>query len=163
MNRKTIIIASVIIVILILAIVAYLFMNRTTVYVDPQTIKEVVNQDFQVNITVSNVANLYGWQFKLGWNATILGLMNVTEGPFLKSIRQTIFSYKLNETNYHIVVECSYMGNVPGANGNGVLATIRFHVNEARNCTLNLYDTELIDPSEKDISHVTNVGHFTAP
>jgi hypothetical protein len=163
MNRKTIIIAFVIIVILIVAVVAYLFINRTAVYVDPQTIKEAVNHDFQINITVSNVANLYGWYFKLGWNATLLGLVNVTEGPFLKSIQQTIFSYKLNETNYHVVVDCSYMGDVPGANGNGVLAMIRFHVKEAGNCTLNLYDTELLDSSEKDISHVTNVGQFTAP
>jgi hypothetical protein len=163
MNRKTIIIASAIIVILILAVVAYLFMNRTTVYVDPQTIKEGANQDFQVNVTVSNVANLYGWEFKLGWNAAILGLVNVTEGPFLASIHDTIFSHKLNETNYHVVVDCSYRGDVLGANGNGVLATIRFHVNEAGNCTLNLYNTVLLDPSGKDISHVTNVGHFTAP
>jgi hypothetical protein len=163
MNRKTIVLVSVIIVVLILAIVALLFMNRTTVYVDPQMIKEGVNQDFQINVTVSNVANLYGWEFKLGWNATILDLANVTEGPFLKSIRQTVFSYYLNKTNYHVVVDCSYMGDVLGANGNGVLATIRFHVNEAGNCTLNLYDAELLDPSGKDISHVTNVGQFTTP
>jgi hypothetical protein len=161
MNRKTIIIVFVIITILILVTVAYLIMNRTTVYVDPQTIKEPVNQNFQINITVSNVANLYGWYFKLGWNATILSLVNVTEGPFLKSIHQTIFSYKLNQTSYHYVVDCSYMGDVSGANGTGVLATIRFHVNEAGNCTLNLYDTELLDPSGKDINHITNVGHFT--
>jgi hypothetical protein len=163
MNRKTIIIVSVIIIILILAVVMYLFTYRTTVYVDPQTIEEAVNRDFQINVAVSNVANLYGWEFKLGWNATILGLVNVTEGPFLNSIRQTIFSCKLNETNYHILVDCSYVGYVPGASGNGVLATIRFHVNEVGNCTLNLYDTELLDPSGKDITHVTNVGHFTAP
>ena len=146
-----------------MGVVAYLLVNRTTVYVDPQTVEEAVGKNFTINVRVSNVANLYGWEFKLGWNATILGLVNVTEGPFLNSTGQTLFSYKLNETEYHIVVDCSHLSDIPGTSGSGVLATVQFHVNETGNCMLHLYDTDLLDPSGKDITHATSSGQFTAP
>jgi hypothetical protein len=164
MNRKIIIIISILIVIAI--ILAFLFINKTTslatVYVDPQTTEKVVGQNFTVNISVSDIANLYGWEFKLGWNLTILDLVNVTEGAFLKSGRPTFFTYRLNVTGSYVLIDCTLLGNVTGASGNGVLASIEFHVKESGTCDLSLYDTKLEDPSEEMLTHTTNGGRLTA-
>jgi len=164
MKRKIIIILSILIV--TATILAFLFINKTnsmaTVYVDPQTTEKVVGQDFTVNVSVSDVVNLYGWEFKLGWNFTILEFVNATEGTFLKSGGSTFFTYMLNVTGSYVLVDCTLLGNIAGAKGNGVLASIQFRVKESGVCDLDLYDTKLEDPSEEMLTHTTNGGRLTA-
>src|SRR4030065_2024532 len=41
------------------------------VFVNPATSHALIGQNITVNIDVSNVTDLYGWEFKLGWNNTI--------------------------------------------------------------------------------------------
>jgi hypothetical protein len=164
MNRKIVIFLTVLVIVVIAA--AYFLINRTAsmtiVYVDPGTIEKGVGQDFIVNVSASNVDNLYGWEFKLGWNAAILDLLGVTEGMFLKSGGSTFFTYRLNETVGYVLVDCSLLGNVGGVNGTGALASIQLHVRSGGSCDLNLYDTKLVDPSAQTIDHTANSGHFSA-
>jgi hypothetical protein len=162
MNRKKIIIISCLIIATIL--LAYLVFNMiinkpTTLYIDPQTIKRAVGQDFTINISISNVADLYGWQLQLSWNKTILDVVNVTEGTFLKSHGQTFFSQKINDTGSLLSV-CNRWGNVSGINGSGVLAAVQFHVKGSGECDLNLYETILVSSSEKSITHIVKSGKF---
>jgi hypothetical protein len=130
------------------------------VSVDPANSYAAIGQNITVNIDVSNVTDLYGWEFKLGWNNTVLELLNVTEGPFLKSNGATFFTSKINSTDPHIIVDCTRLVDLPEANANGALATITFQVLQLGDCDLNLYDTTLVNSFEQTLDHTTSGGHF---
>jgi hypothetical protein len=163
MNKKIVVFLTTLIIVVIA--VAFFLINKTTsgpmVYVDPSMIERGVGQDFTVNINASDIDNLVGWQFQLGWNLTILTLINVTEGAFLKSGGDTFFGYELNETLGYVLAYSSLLRNVTGVNGTGVLASIELHVKNQGSCNLDLHNTELVDASEQLITHTTNGGHFS--
>jgi hypothetical protein len=167
MNRKRIIIVITCLIIATI-LLAYLFFNvvmnkPTTLYVDPQTSETAVGQDFTVNISISNVADLFGWGSRLSWNATILAIVNETEGTFLRSHGTTFFYPTINTTGY-LILDCTLTDNLTGVSGNGVLATIQFHVKESGHCDLDLYDTELSDSSEPPhaLTHTVVNGQFSS-
>ena len=166
MNKKIILTLASSLLIITGIIAAYLLTNMTnpgtTVYVTPDKVVRSIDGDFSVNISISNVANLYAWECKLGWNASVMDLVNVTEGSFLEKAGATFFDYRLNETFSHVVIDCTLLGNLAGVDGNGVLASIQLHVKNEGTCDLVLYDTKLVDASERMIAHAVNGGHFSA-
>jgi len=136
----------------------------TTVRVSPPSITAEVGNNFSINMTISNVLNLYAWEFKLGWNPALLDLVNVSEGSFLRAGGDTFFTYKTNTTFGYMIVDCTLLGLVPGVSGSGTLTTITFHVKTAGECPLDLYDVLLLDPFERTIpcDVVDGYGHFTS-
>jgi hypothetical protein len=169
MNRKKIIIiisCLIIATILLAYLVISITMNKpttvkhTTLYVDPQRTEREVGQDFFINISISNVTDLYGWQLQLSWNKTILDVVSETEGTFLRSRGTTFFYPIINATGY-VKLDCNLVGNVSGVSGNGVLATIQFRVIGSGKCDLYLYETILVSSSEKSIVHTVKSGKFS--
>ena len=166
MKKKTVIIISCLAILMI--VFAYIIFNiimsrpasSTMLSISPQTISGTAGQDFTINVSVSKVTDLYGWQLKLRWNTTILDVVNAAEGTFLKSRGNTFFHQIINETGY-IVLDCTLLGDVLGVNGSGVLATIQFHVKESGNCDLDFYDTVLINSLEQPITHTVKDGHVS--
>lgn len=167
MKKRTIIVISSLIFLAI--VIAYVVIQvftpstpGTVLYVEPQTTSEPINQDFAVNITISNVADLYAWQFKLTWNTTMLDLLNITEGPFLKSGGTTIWKPpEINSTIGYVFALCTLTGSeTPGISGNGVLATVYFHVKGSGSCDLDLSETTLYNSAEKQITNRIVDGHF---
>jgi general secretion pathway protein D len=138
--------------------------GSVTVAVSPPSITASVGQDFSVDINILSVSDLYGWEFKLGWNESLLGLVSVDEGPFLRSGGNTFFTYLLNTTEEHIVVDCTLEGQIQGVSGNGTLATVTFSTTTVGECPLNLYDVILLDSNAQQIScsAVGGYGNFTS-
>jgi len=134
--------------------------STATIYVDPQTSTGTAGQNFTVNINISDVNDLYGWEFKLGWNATILDAVDVREGSFLKDGGDTFFYPKINHTEGYALVDCTLLGTIPGVSGNGTLATIDFHVKDRGECILDLYDTILVNSAEQSIEHTVIDGYY---
>ena len=165
MNKKIIITISLLAILAVTVTLVYIITKTSTsptvLYVDPKTIGGTVDQDFIININISNVIDLYGWGFNLRWNATILDVANVTQGNFLRQGGETFFWPIMNNTEGYITVDCTLLGNIPGVGGNGTVATIQFHVKESGHCDLDLYDTMLIDSSEQTIAHTVSDGHFS--
>jgi hypothetical protein len=139
--------------------------GSATVAVSPPSITVDVGQGFSVDINISSVSDLYGWEFKLGWNSTLLSLVSINEGPFLRSGGNTFFTYYLNTTDEHLVVDCTLEGQIPGVSGNGTLATVMFNATNVGECPLNLYNVTLISSSEQPISSqaISGYGYFTSP
>jgi hypothetical protein len=125
--------------------------GTATVNVFPSSVTASVSQNFSINVNVTGVSDLYGWEFKLNWTATILNAVNVTEGPFLESGGNTFFYSGLNATEGHVTVECTLEGNIQGVSGNGVLATITFNVKSSGQSPLNLYYAVLLNSQEQTI------------
>jgi hypothetical protein len=144
--------------------------QQVTVRVVPQSlIVPDVGLTFSVNITIENVENLYGYQFKLYYPNNILNGTSVTEGPFLRTGgAPTLFSVAKFTDNFNAThgladVFCLITDrNAPGVNGSGRLATITFKsmsTNGPR--TLHLDEIGLSDPTPAAISFTAADGQVT--
>jgi hypothetical protein len=167
MKRKIIIAAG---LLAILAVVALAFVilssvPSTVLYVDPQTVQGTISESFTVNISISKVTDLYGWEFKLSWNTSLLNVTNVSEGSMLRSNGNTFFAPQLNSTAGHLIADCTLVtpigSNVSGVSGDGMLLIVQFQVKGSGACDLNLYDTQLLDPNGQHISHMIHNGRFS--
>jgi hypothetical protein len=130
-----------------------------TVSVVPQLISANTGQSFSIDISVSDVVDLYAWEIELNWSASLLGTISVTEGSFLKSGGSTFFVYSWNDTQGHILIDCTLMGQVSGINGSGVLATVTFLVLGAGETPLDIHDEVLLDHNEVQIACQALDGH----
>lgn len=135
--------------------------QTTTVYVYPSATTVPIGQTFTIDIKISAVSDLYGWEFRLGWDPNLLDVVDVLEGGFLKSGGSTFFDKKMNNTVGYILVDCTLLGMVSGVNGDGTLASVGFYAEKEGTTNLDLYDTILIDSSEQAISHAVVDGSVT--
>ena len=167
MNRKFVPLTSAVIILFLVAplnkatVEIALGSPTTTIFVDPPISTAEVGQTFFINIKISNVVDLYGWEFRLKWNSTLLNALNVIQGPFLKQGGGTFFWPKINNTAGYILVDCTLLGDVPGVNGSGTLATVKFYAKNQGESILDLYDTLLLNSLETAISHANNDGNVT--
>ena len=130
-----------------------------TVSVSPSSVTCPVFQDFTISVNVSGVSDLYGWDIILTWNNALLDVVNVAEGPFLKSGGATFFFYSVNATDGSVEVDDALTGNINGVNGGGTLATITFYVNNAGACPLSLTEATLVDSQDNQIPSLTVDGY----
>jgi hypothetical protein len=166
MNRKIVTVACLLGIFVV--VLAYVILSSpssspsTLLFVEPQAVQGTTGQNFTINITISHVSRLYGWEVKIGWNASVLDLVDVIEGSFLKNAGPTFLTHVTNVASGYSLIDCTLKGAVAGVDGQGVLVRAQFHVKIGGACDLSLYDTKLIGYDEQPISHETNGGHFTS-
>jgi hypothetical protein len=168
MNRKAITVASLLAVAILVIVVAYVILSApssTVLFVDPNTVQRPIEQNFTVNVSISNVVDLFGWQVDLSWNSSLLNATNVVEGPMLKSSgNTTLFSPKVDAAAGNLSAVCTRLltigATVTGVSGQGTLMTIQFEVIGSGACDLKLYNTQLSDSNETTMSHTVQNGHF---
>jgi len=131
----------------------------TTVSVFPSTVTTYVGQNFSIDVNVTGVSDLYGWEFKMNWTASLLNLTSITEGSFLKSGGQTFFYDNLNVTGGQVTAECTLEGDVEGISGSGGLATLTFNVKSSGQSPLNLYYGVLINSQGQTIPSQLSGGY----
>ena len=107
--------------------------STTIVSVDPLISTALVGETFTINITVTDVANLYGGQFNLTFSPAILSVSRVTEGPLLKEFGETTLHKSINNSAGYVMAASSFDIPYPpeGVYGNGTLASVTFKVNAA--------------------------------
>jgi hypothetical protein len=116
-----------------------------------------VNSKFTVNVTLADVSNLFGFQFYLSYNTTLLDFVAITVFPPFEN------SLRINETEGYIYVRGSlHTGHEP-LSGSFPLASITFVAASLGSCTLHLYDTVLLDPALTPIDHTTTDGSVNIP
>ena len=117
---------------------------------------------FTINITVTEVTNLYGWEVKLYYDSSILNGTSISEGSFLKGTGETFFESTLNNsydaTHGCIKVFNTLLGETPGANGTGILCTVTFKARDLGISALDLEDTILADINSNLIPHTIASG-----
>jgi hypothetical protein len=144
---------------------------ETIVAVDPSASVANPGEYFSVNVTVTDVVDLFSYQAQLGFDRYILRGISVEEGSFLKegttSPSGTFFSYKIESKfeGTYVLAVCVTLGRYPGVSGSGTLFTADFIVQDGGTCDLRLYNTMLLDSTGSEISHGTTNGifHTTVP
>ena len=125
-----------------------------------------LGEEFLINVVVVNITHLYSFEFKLGYNTTLLDAINVTEGSFLKSLGSTSATMEIHEPEGYVLINVALLAPAPPAEGSGILATIKFRVTHATvypetvRCGLDLYDTNLSDPAGEPIPHTVHDGSY---
>lgn len=144
-----------------LAVDAYVFVAP------PVCVANALGEVFIVEMNISSAQNLRAFEFKLGYNATLLDALQVVQGPFFPSPpRASVERLEINETMGFVWIRISLPGSEPPIGGSGTLATITFNVTlapvppEEACCALDLYDTLLYDGSMKAIIHDSADGLY---
>jgi len=138
------------------------------IYMHPSVVNAEPGETFNVEVKISNAADVFGWELSLSWNASILNFTKVTEGPFLKGIEQTD-TMMVNQTfqdevgNDTIAIMATRLGYLSGVDGSGTLATVTFIAERKGETILHLLDTNLADsrPTPFPIEHDTTDGLFS--
>ena len=134
----------------------------TIVSVYPSEIIAYKNETFSVDVKITNVTDMFGYQFELYYNTSVLNCTGVElpSGHFLEPslnpnniivIKQE-YDNAYNATHGRVWVAACLLGPEPSKNGSGTLATISFKATAKGTSTLDLQGTGLIDTSPKWIT-----------
>jgi len=138
--------------------------STTYLSVDPQ---KIINTNlragltFTINIKVTGVFDLYGYEFKLRYNTTVLSATSIVVGSFLLP-GYNEWASQINDTGgwlYYSVTQD--FGEPSGVNGSGVLATITFLVDGYGYSVIDLYETILGDSRFLPMPHEVIDGYFS--
>jgi hypothetical protein len=99
---------------------------------------------FSVNVSISNVVDLYGFGFNMSYDTTILNATDVTVVPFLNE--PVSVDKGIDDKTRFVWVDINSTAS-ESVSGNGTLATVTFQVigTEPGQCVLDVYDTRLND------------------
>ena len=133
------------------------------IYVDPLISYAGVGETFSINVNVADIANLYGFEFKLGYNTIFLDAVDVVIQPFLNEPTY-VFKEEINDgynaTFGFVWVSVTSQYPAEEVNGSGTLATITFQVTGLGGYVLDLYDTKLSDADGFPIDHSVEDGYY---
>lgn len=86
-----------------------------TVYVDPpEYYSSGIGEIFTIDIKIKDVVkahHMWGWEFVMWYNTTLLDTLNVTEGTFLSNINKTFFIGKFGSMYDPAYVNTTYEDN----------------------------------------------------
>lgn len=99
-----------------------------TIAVQPSAPTVTVGQTFTLSVDISGAADLYAYQFDLGFDPTVLQAISVTEGAFLGTGGPTIFlPGTIDNVGGSITFNADILnGAVSGVNGSGDLLDVTF-------------------------------------
>lgn len=155
----------------------------TRVYVDPSTSTANVGAPFSIDVKITDVIDLYGFDLKLGYDTSVLTAIDIVVGDFFYD--SAVWITKINDTagadpvekggdpdrGYAWIVVTVPLGTTEGVDGSGTLATVTFTVDARGESILNLYGAEpsiqepytvlLIDSNAVEISRTVVDGYFS--
>jgi len=142
------------------------------VYVNPRfTVVETpaLGTVFTVNITVANVTLMYGFQFTLKWNSTLLTLTNPAAAGKIPTVWGanyiSQYNYSIPAGNYSFFA--SARSPAPPFNGTITLASLTFRsiydpiYPQNVTCSLSLVSVTLADPDAKPILRCVYSGNYS--
>lgn len=131
-----------------------------TISIQPSTLTVTFGQNVSIGVNAAGVADLYGYQFDLGFNPAVLAATSITEGAFLPGAGATFFlPGTIDKLAGGIVATAeSLVGTIPGANGGGSLATVNFKALAVGTSAVTLSNVTLLDSNLSTITAVSANG-----
>ncbi len=150
----------------LLASTVYAYTTKMSVTPSTFTVGKI-GKIFKINVTVADVINLYGFEFKLEYNSTLLDAINITLGSFFPNPNSSfVLKNYINHTAGYLWFAATLLAPEPPKIGSGILATITFNATygtiypDTAQCDLHLYDTILGDNTGQSITHDTVDGQY---
>jgi hypothetical protein len=134
------------------------FAQSTTVKVEPSTLAPVVGETLTVNITISNVQNLFGVDATLYWNNSMLKVLSHTSLLGVESHPNGVLHENIEivndtasqQTGTYTLSATSLGQETASFSGSGTIATLTFNLTDTGRTTLEI-QSELADkPANAD-------------
>ncbi len=129
--------------------------------ISPESVMVQTDANFTIQANISGT-DIYGVQFDIYFNATILEAINVTEENFLKQNCTTSYSTSIiNNTIGKIKFADTCTGET-GVNGSGVLCNITFKAKSEGSSALNFDSVKVLDSELQQLYVAFTNGKVTA-
>jgi general secretion pathway protein D len=140
-------------------------MGNPIISVDPSTPDPTVGQNFTVAVDISNVTDLYAFQFDLGFDPNIVEVDSVTEGPFLTGGGSTFFVPGTIDNVGGSVSDNAdtLLTAISGVSGSGTLAVFDLTALAPGSSSLSAFNTIFLDSSLSEIDTTVQAGSVTVP
>jgi hypothetical protein len=118
---------------------------------------------FTVDVNISGVTDLYGYQFDLSFKPNVLSAVSSSEGSFLTEGGATFFVPGTNDNVGGVVsgTADTLIGAIPGVTGSGTLAMLTFRAIGTGTSALSIQNETLLDSNLNLISDTTTGGAVT--
>ena len=133
----------------------------------PEKVVKGVPLDFDVKVNVTNVVNLYAFEFNLTYDPALIEGLRVDVKPFFNASYDITEAY-VNNTGKFVFVRVNSID--PPANGSGTLTIVTFRVKNSTvwssppdpplSCNLTFYDSKLITAGPTEIAHDVEDGTY---
>lgn len=143
--------------------ITYAFAVPTVSIAPPNSVVQP-NQSFTLDIDVTDVTDLYAWQFALAFNPAILAATSITEGPFLQTGGATFFIPGTIDNTLGTIdlTANTLLTAVAGVDGGGAIATVHFQaLTSLGTSPITLSNVLLLDSGLDDITADTANGFVT--
>jgi len=124
----------------------------------PASIQVTSGQHFSIDAVVSNIQDLYAFQFDWSFDPTVVQSVSVSEGAFLRSTGPTVFINGLIDNNVGKIsgTAGTLIGATAGATGSGVLASGVFVAVSDGVAVVNLSNLILLNSNLDPISQTSS-------
>jgi general secretion pathway protein D len=134
--------------------------TATVVSIEPASNNISAGDTLSLDIKVTDVTDLYGFQFDIGFSPSILSATAVTEGAFLPSGGSTLF---IPGTIDNVLGTISFtadslVGPIPGVTGSDMLASVSFQAVGAGTSAVSLSNIILLDSTLAEIATTSTNG-----
>lgn len=118
---------------------------------------------FNIAVDIAEASDLYGFQFDVTYDPSILQLQSISEGPFLATAGSTFFIPGTidNGAGDASSNADSLLGPGPGAAGSGTLAILDFRAIASGTSALSLANIILLDSNLNNIAFTSTDGSVT--
>jgi len=132
---------------------------QANLYLEPSDINVDVGEEFEINVSISDVVDLYGFQTDIDYNSDVLEYVSMSEGDFLNSDGVDTFDIGPDDSVPGILDDYALtrVGSHPGVDGNGIIAKIRFKAIALGVSKIGIFNDKLVDSS----TSVTLIPHST--
>jgi len=110
-------------------------------------------QNFSISINITGIQNLYSFDLWLGYNASIIEVVDVSVNPIFPPPIIT-------QTTGQLEISASLIPPSPPINGDLYLAVIKFHILAKGESILDLHDITLLDDQGQPITYTEQDGYF---
>ena len=120
--------------------------GATIISLSPSSGSVAVGDTFSLDVNVSDVDDLFGFQFDLNFDESLFTPLGITEGSFLSQGGSTDFFAGINNGTGTIEFTLGLLlGAVPGVSGTGTLATFAFAATGPGSAQFSLSELSLLD------------------
>ena len=146
--------------------------DSTTLSFEPPASSALTGETFDVNVTLTNVTNLYAWNVLIRFDPTIINTTSLTRGHFfekagywtewqLAELYGTPYGVINNTAGYIIIADIFSVDLPPsGVTGSGTLFTINFTVKDV-GATLLMFDEDITKLLTKVGGNTVSIPHET--
>lgn len=119
--------------------------------VTPSLSNVTVGTSFTLDVRISGVSDLFGWQLDLGFDPALLNASPATEGSFFGAPTSFFGGGAVDNIGGTITTMFNALSGTVGVTGDGILASISFQAMGVGTATLSLMNLLLLDSNFDNI------------